>query len=232
MNIGDIGLKPFAEIYDRAARRKGGEKELEKMIRLEMKTAEELAKIPDDRYLAEITRGVFNAGFVWKIIEHKWGGFETAFWKFNVMRCAYMSDEDIDQLCEDERIVRNRQKITTVRNNAVMVFELSSKHGSFGKMVGDWPDEDYIGLLALLKNRGSRLGGLTPQYFLRRMGKSGFVLGRDGTAALVDAGVIDKFPTGKADMQNVQEAYNQWMEESGLSLAQISRVLSLSLDSV
>lgn len=225
-------MKPFAEIYDRAAKRKGGEKELEKMIRPRMKTPWELADIPDDRYLAEITRGVFNAGFVWKIIEHKWDGFEAAFWKFNVMRCAYMSDEDIDQLCEDERIVRNRQKITTVRDNAVMVFELSSQYGSFGKMIGDWPDEDYIGLLSLLKKRGSRLGGLTPQYFLRRLGKSGFILSRDGTAALIDAGVIDKFPTGKAAMQNVQQAYNQWMQESGLGLAQISRVLSLSIDSV
>jgi 3-methyladenine DNA glycosylase Tag len=225
-------LKPFVKIYDRAAKRKGGAKELEKMIRLPMKTPRQLANIPDDRYLAEMTRGVFNAGFVWKIIEHKWDGFEEAFWKFNVMRCAYMSDEDIDQLAEDERIVRNRQKITTVRDNAVMVFELSSKYGSFGKMIGDWPDQDYIGLLDLLKKRGSRLGGLTPQYALRRLGKSGFVLGRDGTAALIDAGVIDKFPTGKAAMRNVQEAYNQWMEESGLSLAQISRVLSLSIDAV
>ncbi len=225
-------MKPFVEIYDRAAKRKGGAKELEKMIRLPMKTPKQLANIPDDRYLAEMTRGVFNAGFVWKIIEHKWDGFEEAFWKFNVMRCAYMSDEDIDRLAEDERIVRNRQKITTVRDNAVMVFELSSKYGSFGKMIGDWPDQDYIGLLDLLKKRGSRLGGLTPQYALRRLGKSGFVLGRDGTAALIDAGVIDKFPTGKAAMRNVQEAYNQWMEESGLSLAQISRVLSLSIDAV
>ncbi len=225
-------MKPFVEIYDRAAKRKGGAKELEKMIRLPMKTPKQLANIPDDRYLAEMTRGIFNAGFVWKIIEHKWDGFEEAFWKFNVMRCAYMSDEDIDRLAEDERIVRNRQKITTVRDNAVMVFELSSKYGSFGKMIGDWPDQDYIGLLDLLKKRGSRLGGLTPQYALRRLGKSGFVLGRDGTAALIDAGVIDKFPTGKAAMRNVQEAYNQWMEESGLSLAQISRVLSLSIDAV
>jgi len=225
-------LKSFAEIYERAAKRKGGEKELEKMIQLRMKTPQELAEIPEDRYLAEITRGVFNAGFVWKIIEHKWDGFEAAFWKFNVTRCAYMSEDDIDQLARDVRIIRNRQKIITVRDNAVMVFELSSKYGSFGKMIGDWPEADYIGLLALLKKRGSRLGGLTPQYFLRRLGKSGFVLGKDGTAALVDAGVIDKFPTGKAAMQNVQEAYNQWQQESGLNQAQISRVLSLSIDSV
>lgn len=225
-------MKSFAEIYERAAKRKGGEKELEKMIQLRMKTPQELAEIPEDRYLAEITRGVFNAGFVWKIIEHKWDGFEAAFWKFNVTRCAYMSEDDIDQLARDVRIIRNRQKIITVRDNAVMVFELSSKYGSFGKMIGDWPEADYIGLLALLKKRGSRLGGLTPQYFLRRLGKSGFVLGKDGTAALVDAGVIDKFPTGKAAMQNVQEAYNQWQQESGLNQAQISRVLSLSIDSV
>lgn len=225
-------MKPFAEIHERAAKRKGGEAELQKLIQVDIKTPDQLAAVTDDRYLSAITKSVFQAGFVWRVIENKWDGFEEAFWKFNVMRCAHMSENDIDTLAQDTRIVRNRQKIITVRDNAVMVYELSIKHGGFGRMLADWPDEDYIGLLALLKQRGSRLGGNSAQYFLRRMGKAGFVLGRDGVAALIDAGVIDKAPTGKAAMQNVQKAYNQWMQESGLNLAQISRVLSLSTDAV
>ena len=34
--------------------------------------------------------------------------------------------------------------------------------------------------------RGARLGGMTAQYFLRFMGKDGFVFSRDGVAALIE----------------------------------------------
>ena len=53
---------------------------------------------------------------------------------------------------------------------------------------------------------------------------------RDGVAALIEAGVIDKQPTGKADRRKVQEAYNSWREESGYGLAALSRILALSID--
>ncbi|OZB13509.1 MAG: 3-methyladenine DNA glycosylase, partial [Marinobacter sp. 34-60-7] len=33
----------------------------------------------DDRYLSEITRCIFKAGFVWRVIERKWPDFEAAF---------------------------------------------------------------------------------------------------------------------------------------------------------
>ncbi len=225
-------MKAFYDIYQRAAERKGGEAVLRELIQADIKTPGQLAAIADDRWLSAITNAVFKAGFVWRVIENKWDGFEQAFWQFNVMRCAYMSEEDIDTLARDERIVRNRQKILTVRDNAVMMVELAQQYGSFGKMIADWPDEDFVGLLELLKKRGSRLGGNSAQYFLRRMGKAGFVLSRDGVAALIDAGVIDKPPTGKAAMQRVQSAYNQWARESGLNLAQISKVLGYSTDAV
>ncbi len=225
-------MKPFAEIYHRAAQRKGGDAQLNKLMQVDIKTPKQLAAISDDRWLSAMTNGIFKAGFVWKVIDNKWDGFEQAFWKFNVIRCAYMSEEDVDALAKDTRIVRNRQKILTVRENAVFLLDIQQEHGSFGKLAANWPESDFVGLLQLLQKRGSRLGGMTAQYFLRRMGKAGFVLSRDGTAALIDASVIDKAPSGRAAMQKVQDAYNAWAEESGLNLAQISRVLGMSIDAV
>lgn len=225
-------MKNFDEIFQRAAERKGGEAELRRLTEVKTKTARQLAAIPDDRYLSEMTRAVFKAGFVWRVIDNKWDGFEQAFWQFNINRCAYMSPEDINELGQDERIVRNRQKIVTVQANAVMIFEHIKKHGSFGAFIAEWPEEDYVGLLNYLKKYGSRLGGVSCQYFLRIMGKDSFILGRDGVAALIDAGVIDKNPTGKTAMQKVQDAYNQWHSETGLGYAQISRILACSIDAV
>ena len=223
-------MQTFQEIYQRAAERKGGEEALRQLMAVDIKSPQQLADISDDRYLAEMTKAIFKAGFVWKIIEHKWPGFEEAFWGFDVDRCTFMSPDDEDALSTDTRIIRNRQKILTVPHNAVMIAEVRKEHGSFGRFIADWPAEDFVGLLEYLGKYGSRLGGMTTQYFLRFIGKDGFVLSRDGVYALIQAGIIDKPPTSKTARRKVQQAYNQWQQETGLGLTEISRVLGLSID--
>lgn len=225
-----VVMRPFAEILDRAAERKGGMDALQALLPTGIKAPEVLAKIPDDRYLAAMTRAIFKAGFVWKVIDNKWPGFEKAFWEFDIDRCMCFSPEDEDNLCRDSRIVRNRQKILTVPCNAMMIAAIRNEHGSFGRFIADWPGEDYIGLLGFLKKNGARLGGNSSQYFLRTIGKDGFVLSRDGVHALIEAGVIDKPPTSKAALGKVQQAYNLWSVESGYGLADISRILAFSTD--
>jgi len=221
-------MKKFAEIYDIAAKRKGGEEPLRQLIQCNLRTPDELASLPEDRYLSAITEVIFKAGFTWKVVESKWDGFEHAFWNFNVRRCAFMSSEDIETLAQDKAIIRNRQKIITVPSNAAMILEMAEDYGGFGQMLSQWPNDDFIGLIKLLSKKGSRLGGNSGFYFLRKVGKDGFVLGRDGVAALIHAGIIDKMPSSQKALAKVQEAYNQWSQESGLSLAQISLVLAFS----
>jgi 3-methyladenine DNA glycosylase Tag len=53
---------------------------------------------------------------------------------------------------------------------------------------------------------------------------------RDGVAALINAEVIDKAPTSKKAMQQVQNAFNQWRRETGFTNAQISKILALSIE--
>ncbi len=64
--------------------------------------------------------------------------------------------------------------------------------------------------------------------FLRVMGKPSFITSRDVTAALIREGVLDKPPSGKRDLQKVQDAFNAWSVESGRDLTSISRALALS----
>ena len=68
-------MDSFATIYERASRRKGGDQALEALLP-KPAPAGTLERIADDRYLAEMTKAVFRSGFVWKIIENKWAGFE------------------------------------------------------------------------------------------------------------------------------------------------------------
>ncbi|MBO6636512.1 MAG: DNA-3-methyladenine glycosylase I [Roseitalea sp.] len=221
-------MRSFDEIHAIAAERQGGTEALEEKL-ARPKTGQELAAIPDDRWLAQMTQNIFSAGFNWKVVETMWPGFEEAFFGFDPGRCAMLSDDDVADLVSDRRIVRHGAKIRSVQENAVFLRELAAEHGGVGRFFADWPADDHVGLLDLLKKRGSRLGGTTGQYFLRFMGKDSFILSRDVVARLIAEGVIDKPPTSKKAMAAVQDAFNAWMAQSDRSLTEISRVLAMSI---
>lgn len=218
----------FADLHARAAARKGGDAALEGLL-IDPKPAAELAAIPDDRWLSDMTRRIFQSGFNWKVIDSKWDGFEAAFWGFDVGRCALMSDEDLDALVSDTRIVRNGAKIRSVRENAVFLQDLAAEYGSAAKCFADWPAEDYAGLLDMLKKRGSRLGGRVGAITMRFTGRDGYVLSEDVVKALIREGVVDKEPSSRKDMAAVQAAFNAWAAESGRPFTHISRVLAFGV---
>ncbi len=221
-------MRAFADIYALAAEHKGGEAALEALITRPADPAA-LRTLGDDRWLAEFSKRVFQAGFNWSVIEKKWPGFEAAFEGFQPSRWALASDEDLDRLLQDTRIVRHATKIRSVFDNAVFLTSLAKEEGRpAGQVFADWPDSDFVGLLDLLKRRGSRLGGGTAQITLRFLGKPAFVLSKDVTAALIREGVIDKAATSKSALAKVQAAFNRWSEESGRSLSEISQVLARS----
>lgn len=222
-------MESFKTIHARAAKRQGGAAALEAMLPKPKKPAA-LKKITDDRWLAGMTRSVFQAGFVWKIIEAKWPGFEEAFEGFDPHRVAFFTDEDLGRLVSDTRIIRNGAKIKATVENARFVVELAREHGSAGAFFAGSKPENYIDLLELLKKRGSRLSGGSAQYFLRMQGVDSFILTPSVVAALIKAGVIDKQPTSRKAMVAVQDAFNKWRNESGRSLSEISRVLAMSID--
>lgn len=220
-------MRSFEEIFEIAAGRHGGPDALEGKLS-KPKTPAELEKMPEDRWLSIISKCVFQAGFNWKVIENKWDGFEAAFDGFDIGRCAFMDDEKFDSLLQDTRIVRNGTKIATVRDNAAFLLELRQE-GGVGKTLGGWPSSDYIGLLAMLGKRGSRLGGASAQYAMRFAGRDSFILSQDVTSRFIAEGVIDKPATSKRALNDVQEAFNTWMDQSGRSLTEISRVLAMSV---
>ena len=110
----------FKTIRARAAKRKGGEAALAACCPRST-SPKALAKLGDDRVLAEMTKRIFSAGFVWSVIEKKWPGFEAAFLGFAPKRLLAQPDEFWQGLASDKRIVRNPQKIMAVRDNAQFV---------------------------------------------------------------------------------------------------------------
>src|SRR5438309_7643728 len=103
-------VQRFATIRKRAEARKGGAAALQSLLPPAPDEAR-LRALPDDRVLAEMARRIFSAGFVWRVIEHKWPGFEAAFLGFDVARLNFEPDEFWERLTRDDRIVRHAAKI-------------------------------------------------------------------------------------------------------------------------
>ncbi|MFW8634057.1 DNA-3-methyladenine glycosylase I [Cribrihabitans pelagius] len=218
-------MRTFEEIHAIAADRHGGAAALEaKLVRPDPAVSD----LPEDRWLAVMTKCIFQAGFNWQQIENKWPAFEDRFHRFDPDACAFMSEEEFDSILQDTRLVRNGAKLASVRQNAGLILELRQEGGA-SAVLGGWPPEDYAGLLEMLKKRGSRLGGLTGQYAMRFAGRDSFILSQDVTARLIAEGVIDKPATSKTALKAAQTAFNTWRAQSGRSLSEISRVLALSL---
>jgi 3-methyladenine DNA glycosylase Tag len=221
-------MRSFESLYRQAADRKGGAAALDKLI-TRPKSKAALAKIPDDRWLAEMAKSVFRAGFNWSVVEKKWPDIEAAFDAFDPPTVAFYSDEDLERLVNDPRVIRQWKKLKAIRDNAHYVVVLANEHGSAGRYFADYPSDDYIGLLADMKKRGSYLGGTTAQYFLRSMGKDSFILSRDVVAALKREKAFDGTPTSKASLKSIQEAFNFWVGDGGRSLTRVSRVLAFTV---
>lgn len=224
-----MSIESFSKIEARAAKRKGGADALEALLP-HPKTVRALSRIKDDRWLSAMSQYVFSAGFVWKIVEAKWPGFEDAFDGFDPDVVARYSDKKMDKLGVDDRVIKNLGKLESVRDNARFIVEIAAEHGSFAKWIARWPVTDLIGLHDELKRRGSRLGGMSGLWMLRHMGKDAFMLGNDGIAALRRAKVIDsdRVTSNKARTA-VQQAFNTWHEQTGRPMSQLSKILACSV---
>ncbi|MDG9922761.1 MULTISPECIES: DNA-3-methyladenine glycosylase I [unclassified Pseudomonas] len=190
------------------------------------KSAAELRKLSDDRYLSLIALRVFRAGLKHSLVDAKWPAFEQVFFGFDPEKVVLMGAEHLERLMQDERLIRHLGKLKSVPRNAQFVLDVQKDKGSFGALIADWPVTDIVGLWKYLAKHGSQLGGLSAPRFLRMVGKDTFIPTDDMVAALKAQEIINKAPTSQKDLALVQAAFNQWHEQSGRPLCQLSVMLA------
>ena len=222
-----MAAEPFSEIQKRAAQRKGGAAALSHLVSQPL-SVKDVAAIPDDRFLAAMTKKVFQSGFVWRVIEAKWPDFETVFFGFDIEKVLLMPDEMLEQKATDKRIVRNYKKVMTVRDNAMMIKDVAREYGSFAAFVTTFDKENITALWTFLKKRGARLGGNTGPYMLRSIGVDTFLFSSDVEDYLRKNDIIDGGLTAKKSLDAANQAFAQWHRESGRSLQEISAIVAYS----
>jgi DNA-3-methyladenine glycosylase I len=99
----------------------------------------------NDRHLFEmlILEGA-QAGLSWATILNRRSGYRRAFANFNPAKVAAFDDGRLEQLRQDEDIIRNRLKIYGTRTNAQAVIRVQGEFGSFATYLWNWVDGKTI----------------------------------------------------------------------------------------
>ena len=85
----------------------------------------------DDRALFELlTLEGAQAGLSWRTVLGRREEYRRSFHSFDIARIAAMTDRDLESVLRDSGVIRNRQKIWSVRANAEAALEAIAAHGS------------------------------------------------------------------------------------------------------
>jgi 3-methyladenine DNA glycosylase Tag len=220
-------MTPFEEIFETAIAIRGAQ-EIESRLPLS-KSDQDLCAMVDAEYLSLMSRRIFRAGLKHSMVDAKWPAFEQVFFDFDIDQVRTMSDDALDALMKDRRIIRHWGKIKSVRANAQNIFDISQETDSFGSFLADWPNDAIVELWLELILRFMQLGGNSGPYFLRMAGKDTFLLTRDVIRALNRWGAFEGDPKSQKAKREVQDCFNIWKAESGKPLCQISIILALSI---
>ena len=218
----------FASILE-AARTRLGAAALEARL-TKPRASAELKAQTDDRYLSQMELRIFRAGLKHSLVDAKWPAFEEVFDGFEPRRVRAMSDEALEALLGDRRLIRHWGKLKSVRDNAAVIIVVAEEHGSFGDWLAAWPGTDIVGLWETLAKRFSQMGGNSGPSFLRMVGKDTFILTHSVTAALRHWGAVDAPPKSRKDRAAVQSCFNSWAAETGRPLCQLSLILAASIE--
>ncbi|GAB3598611.1 DNA-3-methyladenine glycosylase I [Microbacterium tumbae] len=92
----------------------------------------------DDRHLFEmLTLEGAQAGLSWLTVLRRRSGYKSVFADFDAAELVAWGDDRLLALMQDERIIRNRAKILSVRTNAQALLRLREESGSFSDYLWD-----------------------------------------------------------------------------------------------
>ncbi|HEV2677285.1 MAG TPA: DNA-3-methyladenine glycosylase I [Aliidongia sp.] len=217
---------PFEPILARAIERRG-ESALRDALPM-VRTSAELAALPDGRYLSLLCLRIFRAGIKHSVVDQKWPAFEAVFHGFVPDAVAAMTEEDLEPLMGDTRLIRHWGKLKSVPPNASALRMISAEAGGFGRWLASWPAGRTLELWEALAQRFSQFGGDSAPRFLRMVGRDTFIFSPSVEAALQTWGVTEG-GKGKAVRARAAAQFDDWAIETGRPFAHLSMILAYSV---
>lgn len=99
----------------------------------------------DDKELFEfLVLESFQAGLSWKCILDKREYFKKAFDNFDIDKIIKYDEKKIEELCNNKNIIRNKLKIKSTINNAIVFKTIQKEYKSFDNYIWSFTDKKII----------------------------------------------------------------------------------------
>ena len=98
----------------------------------------------DNLWLEFITLEGAQAGLSWRTIVNKIKGYQESFHDFDIHKVAEMADAELDALLLDPKIIRNRLKVYSTRNNAQQMLKVQQEFDSFDQYIWSFVEHKTI----------------------------------------------------------------------------------------
>lgn len=92
----------------------------------------------DRDYFETLIRTVFS-GIRNGIIEARWTAISDAFSNFDFHKVAEYDENKLQELMENDRIIRHEEKIKATISNAKKMVEIVERYGSFSNYLSSFP---------------------------------------------------------------------------------------------
>lgn len=87
--------------------------------------------VPLSNYLEAMSKAGFQAGISWQVVDKKWRDIRENMKGFDPLKVSKFTGVDIDRFMQDEKMIRNRNKLEGVVLNARRLFELDKEYKGF-----------------------------------------------------------------------------------------------------
>ena len=138
----------------------------------------------DDEYLFEmLLLESFQAGLSWECVLNKRDDFRIAFDNFDIEKICNYKEEKIQELFNNEKIIRNKLKINAAVNNSRIFKLIQNEYGTFHNYLKKFTNDEIIyeidkttnelsnAISKNLKKRGMKFVGSTIIYsYLQAIG--------------------------------------------------------------
>jgi DNA-3-methyladenine glycosylase I len=85
-----------------------------------------------------------QAGLSWETILKKRENYNKLFYNFDPRKVASLTNKQLDKILKDSRIVRNKLKVYSARQNAEVFLNIQKEYGSFNKYIWGFTNKKVL----------------------------------------------------------------------------------------
>lgn len=102
------------------------------------------AEYNDQALFKWLSLEIFHIGLSWQLVLSKYGHFTEAFDDFHIDLVAAYDEAKIDELMQNEKIIRYRKKIEAVIHNAKQLQKIQEEYSSFSAYIWSFTDGEQV----------------------------------------------------------------------------------------